>query len=605
MNFKNSIPGALKPTKILFQFILSAMSLGFVSEISFAQDGVLSSTPIPGVSQKHMMEDSIVVHITDKGWGLFRNNLLSLATNLDLHLDQGAFSGLRWQAAKPIPIANLSKDPNTKKLIETVRNSLKDWFIKFPLIDTVQPIVQLGPTAYHLVFNKISLNTEPEVLKSLHKKTGLVLELDLEIKEIDLQSTQASLWSVPIPNQTKVTLNNPKVVIGGGKTPIIVRVPFYVKVDETGSPVFEVLSIQQDISKVNVDYGYESADIPKLQIIWGDQKYSLNQKTLESFLQKEKPALIQQITYSLGQFIDHQLPQLLNNKARAGLTKKLEEVKLLNPPGAPKGVTPFVWGLTLSQVEERDEADQVHLNTYIEDTLNPDTELKTSMANMPALINALNPKDYSIGLIADEALINRLLQLSFDRGYFSQIMLDGSKPIPLQCAALAGAVPSTKGKFIKLTEAPTVSALKNGGFTGTPGETFARLHVSLQVPKGTIHGLESLVLMDQFIVKFEMIVKIVATSPQTLGIQLWSVDASTIQFEDAFTFLGEIVHGLVVDAIEKEFKKFSQEWQCAKTSIPGKIQLPQIFGVQFAIQDLDLESNGHLVLYLNYNGSYQ
>lgn len=573
-----------------------------LAQRGLAADGTITVAPVQ-VKTKHILNKALTVQFTNRGLNMFRDHLQSLLGDLGVSADEAYFNPQQWQAATATDLNQVSQDENTQKMIVAVRDALKEWFVGFPLISSLQPVVQLGPSAYHAVFNKLSLSTDQSMLRSLGKTEGAVLTLDFEVKEMDFKATQVSVWNAQTPALGKITLQSPSFKVAGKKTPLIVRIPIYVSVGPDGVPEFEALSVQQNISKVDLSYSYKSMKVPSIALVVNGVSYKMNQKALENILQKESPSIHKMLAESLDKMASTQLPKLLNDKAKQALQTSLEELKQLVAPGAVAGSAPLLWGLQLAQIEEHSDL-EIQLNTFVEDPQAPDLALKLGASQVSAKMNAISSTQYDVGLVIDRAMINRMLQLSFARGNFEKIPLDGSASLKPECKPPGNQASVATGKFLKLTEMPELRALSGGGSTGKLGETFAKIHLSVQVPKGTVSGLEKLAIKDHFVMSFDMTVKLGKGPHNSILIYMWELDPASVQLSPGtLTAIGEMAfRGAVKDAILKTFQQMSAEWKCNGTTLPGSVQIPQILGINFDLKHVDMEETGNLVFYMNYGG---
>jgi hypothetical protein len=192
------------------------------------------------------------------------------------------------------------------------------------------------------------------------------------------------------------------------------------------------------------------------------------------------------------------------------------------------------------------------------------------------------------------SLINRALQLSFERGLFKNVGGGSSQKKYDHCHGPKKADDDNNSPGIELTEAPQLLTLD---WSKTPfparGETFARVHVSFKTSYS-----KKMVIGADVLLKIKKIKK-----GHEFSIYLWDLD------EDTITINGKrhkILNNLIIPTLgvainSLDLPQMTEDWRCNETAVAENITLPAFSGVPTMIEDLSMESSGHLFLYLNYD----
>jgi len=340
----------------------------------------------------------------------------------------------------------------------------------------------------------------------------------------------------------------------------------------------------------------------------------------------------------LHDFFSNSVPDLLNKKAKEHLVSVLEEVKTLNLPAAPAGrQNQALLGLQLKSINEK-EGIHVQMNTFIEDPSHPTLFPQTgSFATGPALINALPKSDYDIAIDLDEGMINRILQISYERGFFKNLPIGSTATsmktvsAPLQLTADEknhlsqtkiqltrgnaqlqrrgspnNSKNSTQNQVISLTQPPLLKSVDSSLVPkANIGETYVRAHVNIQVPTGTVSGFKSWMLDDAFLMSCDLILNIKkSTDGKSLQVFLYDVVADSIKIDPSyFTWLtdGLWLENFVTKLARNHFKEMVALWRKNNVQLPGSIPVPELLGISFSIHHLDMEPTGRLAMYLNYS----
>ena len=579
--------------------VCSGLALSMASS-AWGADGTPASSYQTTVAVKHWMKDSLHVQFTPRGLTLFRTKLLTIFANQGLSLDEGNFDPQHFDLA-PIDLLSDSTSASNKELIQNVTSTLHTWLTGFPLLTKVQPSIDLGASGYTAKFKTFSLSTDEKLLKSLNKPNGVVLVLDLEIEKIKFRSSQVRVWDAFNPNLGQVGLNNPVVKIADSGVPLKIHMPFLVQIDGQGLPHFQALGFDQNINLVNIDLSYQKLVVPTVEVLINGHPYNLDQTQLNTNFRNQTPALLDKIREELHTLASEQIPKILNEKAKQNLVSAIEQIQTLDAPGAPTPSQPLLWGLQLDKPSLHGDL-EFSLSSFVEDPLNPNSNLLEIHANQSPQMSALAEQSYDVGLALDEGMINRMLQLSFERKLFANLQVGsgGHSDGNPKCGEAPSDGPPT---FLQILEPPQIQGLSGGGSTGTQGETLVSVHAKLRVPKGTVTGLGTWLINDNFILSGNLILKLKkSANGRQISMHLWDVDQSSLVVDPSgFTGLGSILFkGAVMSKISDTFKGLVQTWRCEDVQIPGAIPTPEIYGIGLQLSHLMMESSGHLVLYMEY-----
>jgi hypothetical protein len=571
----------------LLMFLAIAFSIS--SQIAFAQEKppvVSAVKKIKVPVQKHILPGSIGIQITPRGMKYFENNLSDLLGNLGIGLDEFYTPTIEWISDKSYNIEDLNVPEETKAVLQTTKNMLTQWFVGFSL-KQLKPAVRLGESGYVAHFKRMALTAEPELMKQLNKTSGAVLALEMEIQDLNIATSKIRVQDQNNQWLGEVGLDSTSLKIGG-ETPIRVRMPFFIDLSPQGELIFEALKIEQNFTDVDLEFKYKKLIAPSIKIIVNDKVMELNKAQLEKEFNKNSPILLKESRKLLSQFATQQLPEFLNEKARQFLKGELEEAKEMDLIGAPKGHTDpnFVWGLILDKIYLNKNL-QINLDAYIEDEKNVNSSPSKARIN-PALVNEMNPLDYDIAMNVDQSLFNRILQLNFERGYFSKIEIDSKNP----------------SKTIKLLKQPTViipTAAEKG--PADPVGTYIKINTKIKTPPGTVSGFfPSLAVNDEPEIEFDAIIKLEKAQPSGVKMVFWSVPQDSIKFDEKYlTGFGRLFRGTVIGKVKSFVAELEKDLRQKKSELPGILPLPpELAGIRLDIAKMSAENGGQIVLYLKY-----
>jgi hypothetical protein len=557
----------------------SALLFLALSSAAFAQDAG------PVVAVKHPLAKAVQVQVTLRGQKYFESNLFSLLENQGYNFSEGYFPKQTIFSDKPIDIKELEKaNPEAYKMYIMGKDLLTKWFVGFTLADH-KPAIEIGDSGYQASFSKFALVTDEALMKTLGKKDGAVMAIDLQISKLSVATKSARIWDQNNFSFAKAGMDDISLLAGDEKTPLKIRLPFYIRVNDKGAIEFQTLDMTENLQEVPLAVKYKNLVVPQIAIEIDGHKYALNTNQLKSYVDEQLPTILTQIRKYLSEFAHKQLPDILNKKAKESMAGALEQVQTMAAPGQTSNDPRprLLWGLQLASIGLQNSLN-LALNAYAEDPINPNVGLapNTASRGLPK-INALSPDKYDIALSIDRGMINRLLQLSFLRKNFDAIRDDD-------------------GTVLKLTQAPTVDYVSPPA-APTDKEAYVKLHVSIETQPNQPLWLEKTI-----IISFDMIAKMQPTGqPGKMTMLKQMIDVESLEMDRGYlTGPGKIAEALghqVTKGIKKELFRRSQNWirNGAKLTADDMDLPPQLYGMVLDVTKLSMDPNGHLVMYLNYN----
>jgi len=542
----------------------------------------------PVIAQKHIIPNAVQVQITPRGMKYFENQLSTILGNVGYNFSEGYFPAQKIVAEKPINLKELEKtNPEAIKTYRMVKDMLTKWLVGFSLTDH-RPVVEIGESGYTAAFTRFALITDENLMNQLGKRDGAVLAIDLAVKRLTVATQAVRVWDMNNLSFVKVGMDDVSITAGDDKTPLKIRLPFYIRMNAEGNIDFESLEIQENLADVPLTIKYKKLIIPQVAVEVDGHKYVMNSAELKKAIDEQLPNALVEVRKYLSNFAKKQLPEMLNKKVKENLSGALEQVQDMAAPGQEPGDNrpPFKWGLKLTNFQLKNSLG-IGLAAYAEDPVNPNVALANDMGSRGApTLNHMAPANYDIAMTLDRGLINRILQLSFLRKNFEKI-------------------PQSDGTSLKLVEPPLLDYVTPPTAT-TDLETYLKLRVSVEIePK------KPLWLENKIVLSFDLISKLRRSQKSAEGMEIAQqyIDTNSMTMDSKYlTFAGKIAEGLgnkVTKGIKDELKNRSKDWVQNNETIPGTLDLPPaILGMKLDIQKVTMDPNGHLLMYLNYrNGS--
>ncbi|MEN0059705.1 MAG: hypothetical protein AAGB31_12775 [Bdellovibrio sp.] len=536
----------------------------------------------PVVENQNILSKAIQVRITPKGMKYFDNRMGELLGNLGIKLDEGYFPAMSYSAEKEINPDDLSdKAPESVKIYKQVRDLLNQWLIGFSMKNH-RPTIEIGESGYVAQFSRFGLVTDEKLMKSLGKADGAVLAIELEVKKMTISTQSVVAWDLNNEFLGKVGMENVTFKAGDNDSiPLKIRLPFYVRINAYGLLEFQALEIENNFSQIPLAIKYEKLLLPVFAVEINGQKFYMNNKEVDKLFEQQTPLILEKVRENLEQFAREQLPELLNTKAKEAIQGSLQQVQDMLPPGQEDSDTRpnFKWGMLLQAIHLQGSLN-IELNSYVEDPINSRIAPAKSHASRGSpQFSTVPQSEYDIALSVDRSLINRVLQLSFERKNFENIQ-------------------QSDGSVLRLKAVPLIDYVKTPkGVTPTAQETYVKLKVAVE------NKPDTWALKDTIIIGFDIVAKIRQLSDKSgMQLVLHSIDTESMILEDEyFSFMGSFFKEKVRKAVKEKLTDMSAGWIKKEETIPGSLPIPpEILGLTFDIHRVVMDSNGHLVMFLNY-----
>ncbi len=555
-------------------------ALLILSLCSFA----LAQEKIPAIANKHIIPNAVQVQITRKGLKYFESELSSILADMGYNFSEGYFPAKKIVADKPIDINDLEKkSPDAVKAYRIVKDMLTKWLVGFSLADH-RPVVEIGESGYSASFTRFALVTDEALMSQLGKRDGAVLAIDLEVKRLTVATQSIRAWDMNNMSFIKIGMDDVSLTAADERTPLKIRLPFYIRMNAQGSVEFEALQIQENLADIPVTIKYKKLIVPQVAIEVDGHRYVMSTDQLKTTIDEQLPTALVVVRKYLSEFTHKQLPEMLNQKVKENLSGALEQVQDMSPPGQESNDNrpAFKWGLKLTRFQLKNSLN-IGLAAYAEDPINPNVGLipGATSRGAPSLIH-LPQTNYDIGMTLDRGLINRILQLSFIRKNFEKI-------------------PQADGSSLKLAAPPLIDYITPPMATGN-NETYLKIRVSVETEPNKPFWLD-----QKIILSFDLVAKIRKSqkSPNGMEIAQQYIDVNSLYMDTKYlTFAGRIAErlgGQVTKGIKDELTLRSKDWIKNNETIPGIMDLPPAFlGIKLDVQKVSMDPNGHLLMYLNY-----
>jgi hypothetical protein len=535
------------------------------------------AVPPAAAVRANAISEAFGIHLTQRGQSYFGNDLGDFLYRVGYSYDSGGFDSWNYAASEPLRLDRLPvRFSNYRGTLAEVSRLIDRWLMNFSLNS---PLFEAGLSQiqYGLQFNRLGVRVDPEATRALPRGQGIALRLNAEIGAVRVEVASArgrdrnnsflgdfgadGIWLATRPESV----------------PLQVEVPFSVELRRGEAPRILVSELRTNLEQLGLDFGWAgSLVLPRVEIEINGRRMALNQARLERELHSRKQALLQSLQAYLQDYVELHGPGTLNEFITDRLPMPLADTNRMNPPGAPSPLPDeekFHWGLTPETLEDSDGAVHLGFSAWVEDPMaRAGAVVPRPRTRELPLLDALSTENYDVAVSLNQDLINRMLTLSYNRGYFPDI-------------------PLASGKKLRITSAPEFR-LDQQATSGVTG----KLHAKFSYP---VDGIQAWIVRNPIDFELDLDVRLV-TTPQGIRVELVRGDEQSIRI-DPRDIQWELFAGKVYRAARAEMRRMNAELIRSPKVIVDQIPFPnRLGGLPIRIRTISADRGGHIVVYIEY-----
>ncbi len=596
------LPITFRKSMTSIQSMVSAVSVAGV--VFFMASSLRAAPQDAPVAPMHMdlISNAVQFQITPNGERFLSEHLEEVLQDSNFSLRRGYFSKIPIKSSQPIRFEELvGHDPQNLALLNNVKHLLEEWLMGFELNEP-QPEGSLESAAYLLSPNKLTLRSNL-ISKQKNHLSGAVFDLEIEAQKLSIGARLISMRDPRNPIFGTLGFVNPvlsssanSVPFGQGQQPPLrLKITFEFSIDQNKKPKIKIIATKTNFSETQMQLSYKKLLPMDLTISGSGYNYPLSDATLTRRFEESKPRLIAELQKLIDQLADTDLPKMLTEKLDGSMPEILKQTKFMEPPARPMGSSEgdFVWGLELTQIKQNSVATNsqkylstsIALDAFVEDpmaTKSPPLS-KNARARGNVTFEGLAPNQYDTALAVDRGLLNRVLQLSYHRGYLKKVVDDKD---PNQVTVFAG--PPSFDTENKKVEAPLSMQPK------------FRLRLAIAQD---MSGLSRIATDATINVGLEAIGHLQQKADHSgVSLILDRLDPTSVVVDpNTLTLIGRtIMYPLVQQKAREKVREASTKIEAQPKEI-GTLPLPpEFFGQKLAIKSMKWSSSGHLIMFMNF-----
>jgi hypothetical protein len=560
-----------------------------------------ASTNAPPVNIQNfpedILQDSVTVYVTPRGQQLFSKGVPLLRQN-GVQINNGYIPEWDYAATQPIDIQNLPVNmAGQKTTLEAIQATLKKNLPSFKPFNNPKIKLKVKGINYEAQITQLALAPDLNETRFYHTDNMIVVEAQIQATKLKM-----GVNSIVLNDTANLLFNNGDIglnslsINAAVDQPITFTIPIGISLDAQSHISIQALRVDNNISAVDAALNYKKLNLPPFQFTVTDptdkhaskdgKKMSISWGQFDPEIRAQLPPVAKATTAYLSSWVQENGIGVVNSaiSTQVDVNSVFQEVNTMSPPGAPNGTTPvpYMWGMQPHTFSLTDSFLSMQINTFIEDPLSAEhIALPTGdRAKGVPNLSAVDASTYDVALQLDEAFVNRLLQLSYLRGYFNSIDQTGGDPL-------------------KLVVAPTITA------DGTTSPDHLKMHVVLDytnIPQGLISKIvDSAIIKNPLQITFDMDVTI-QTDPKagTITLSEGPIDVDSAQV-DPNGIKMKMFTNKVMDTVHSSLTAFNQGLSATPSSLTSPIVIPTtIGGVPIVLKTAQADPSGNIMVYAEY-----
>lgn len=522
------------------------------------------------------LQNSFFLVLTPSGKNFIDENLEELIYRFGFSLDEFYFSEFSGQTEEMALEDFFSDDPEFQELIAQVREVLERFFHGFNL-NKHKLNIEGQEIGLSLSWENVSLNfSRPNGVELPYDRVVLV-EIELETSKLFLEIERLRLNDLHNPMLRTWGVDELKFLLTEDSHHLRVRLPLLIKNTAPASFSYEVMPLETNVDELSFGLDFKSPlMIPRMGLFIEDEMIYLNAEEIESLFIESLPGFISLAQDFSKDFVNDELPTVLTDYLNENFQFSGIDMNAMDPPGAPVGedVVKFEWGLSLSSFDYTEDLLILSLSSFITDPAfsRPPLDPRLHAQSPPFRFENSAPHDLSV--IINRGFANRIIQLSYARGYFDSIEDPDS------------------GDTTKLTKMPVFSVQTKRGVS--------EARVLIEVEQ-RIEGMGSIAVRNPIKVELEAVISLPVKNG-VVQLEIQSLDPDSVSIDSKYIRPG--FGSIVRSQARKQVRELSDS--LSGLVIVDELPIPDsVGGVGLLPVKTHIDRNGYVQILMNFQDLFE
>lgn len=384
-------------------------------------------------ANKLPLTNAIGLAITPKGQAYFKENLPALLESNNIEIGNIYFPGTEI-VGEDTKTEDLVDDPELKDIIMKAKDLLNRFFEGLE-IDSHRLKLGVEDILFKAQWEEVALDLLPPTTSELKSNYTAIFNLRFAAKNIQVNVSKIRGSDLNNPWLGELGIDQFELSTKEESRPLEIELNLGFYQESRGKFRIDVLTPNTNLDELILGYGFSSPLLlPKVEVQINGRKLRLRNEEIEKLLLEEQENILGRVKSLLQEKMETELPETLGTIINETLDKGFKEVNQMSPPGSPSENEPkFVWALGLQEVKYQQGNLLLDFDARFDDTIRGTGQAlsKSHMASAPAnLIDSRSgASDFIFSL--NQGVLNRVIQLSSERGYFNEIALESGESIKL------------------------------------------------------------------------------------------------------------------------------------------------------------------------------
>jgi hypothetical protein len=529
--------------------------------------------PVRLVFSQEIIPHSVGLFLTPKGQEYLSNNVEEIFFLNGLSIDSAYFPTATIETEEQTLEDMFENQHELRELIEKIKENVSRFFIGAD-IDKHKFKVDIHEIEFFADWSEISMNIiKQDFNEGDTDAPDLSFQVYVEARKVQLNVAKIDINDLNHPFLGEYGIDHAELILDEHTShPLYVSLAVHVY-NRNGSVFLEVDIPQSNISEVLFRSNFRSPlRLPVIEIRINDHVVRLNQSEVEKLFREKQNEIFTMAQEEIQNWLDNEAKDLLNTKISEVITGgALVDVNQMDPPGAPEGanVPKFEWGLSLSKMGTQGDLVHLGLDGFVRDPL------KKTSPNLPRHLVAQRPPSlerdhangYDLMMSLNQGFMNKIIQLSGQRGYFNEVELDNGDKMPM-------------------TKTPEL--ILNGG---------RRPSLNLEI-EYRVTGAQAMFVKNPIRISFNLLIDFEVDRATGLTKLVGrGVDLDTINLPDRYI---RMFAGRVRSAVRKTISDMQSDLN--GMVIVDEFPIPDsLFGIPLRVRNAKIDRSGHMIIYINFN----
>jgi hypothetical protein len=526
----------------------------------------------------HPISRSVWLQISPEGQKLFEQDFLSVIEGSGFVIRERTIPKINYVADQPVTLNALpdGTTPEQKSALTRIRDEIKRWLLGFELNDP-RFAADITDLSYAADFQKVSLRivgrgSQPDSIRA---------RLDVVLSQLRIHASEVVGRDLNNDWLGEFGIRDASAQMGGnGLVPMTLSGDFEIQLHPDSRLRLKLISLETNLTETPVQLELSREILlPVVEVFINGRKMKLNPEPVSELIYQQKQRLAGALQTYVDSLLREQIPTWFNDASKVLSMKTVDQALPIPAPGAPEGLPEALRQFQLGFYPERigltgEGALRIAGGSFVEDKLaGMDAGILPPPAVIPPpIFDRKDHYDFAIGV--HPALVNRMLSLSQNRGYFKNIKL-------------------SDGSTIELFDAPT--------FRVGPEVPAGMMKMRLALKTASGGGMKRLFVAKDVKLKFDAYAKVIRNPDASFSLVMRYVDLNSLEVDASSATMG-IFKGLVKSKVLEQLTAFDSDLRTKPLMLAAQVRLPEsLIGLRWKLVGMTTEPRtGYITAYFGF-----